>query len=483
MTVGFIDTTIRDCQQSLWSTRMTTDTMLPIMDGLDRAGFAVIDCMAQVQIDVMVRFLKENPWERLRLIRERVTRTPLRTWMRAKGYSFTSVMPQDLIDLWIERLVRNGHSNVVAFDGLNDFDNLAPIIRKTKALGATSVAALTYSISPYHTDRTYADLARRLCAETEVDGFVIKDSGGLLRPERLDTLVPAIKAEIGGLPLEIHTHNTTGLGALVLLQGVRLGAELIHTGIAPLANGVAAPSVANIADNLAHMNVDVPLDMARIAEISDYLNRLAEQEGRPKGQVREYDLYHFQHQAPGGMITNFRSSLADAGLEDKIDAVLEECIRVREELGWPMLITPFAQIIGTQALMNILRGERYAIVPDVLKRYVLGYFGKLSGPVDPEVMDRIVERGARDIPLEVREPEPIVDSLRRRFPDMSDDERLLRHMFVGSQVDDMLAAPPIREDFALGTPLLRLVEGLLKARRQGVVAVSNGRSKVMIRHD
>ncbi len=479
--VNIIDTTLRDAQQSLWATRMSTASMLPIAEQMDRAGFQAIDFLAQVQIDVLVRFLKENPWERLRLFKQRVQRTPLRTWMRAKGYSFTDIMPDDLIELWIERLVANGLEDVVAFDGLNDFDNLAPIIRHTKRIGARSVCALTFSVSPVHSDDLYSSIAKRIADETPVDGFVIKDSGGLLTPDRIRTLVPAIKAMIGDRPLELHTHSPTGLGPLVLLEGIALGVDTIHTAIAPLANGVAHPSIQSMAANLRHLGHEVAVDDSRIQEISEHIKRVAEAEGKPLGQVLEYDSYHYEHQAPGGMITNFKASLAEAGLADRIDEVLDECVQVRKDIGWPMLITPFAQIIGTQALMNVLRGERYAVVPDVLKKYVLGYYGRLLAPVDPNALDKIVSRGSQQIPLTPQPPEPIVPALRKRYPGISDEERLLRHMFAGNQVDQMLAAPPIDEHYSFERPVIKLLRNLLQRQDLRYVCVQQGADKVELR--
>jgi len=475
--ISVIDTTIRDGQQSLWATRMTTASMLPMIEPMDRCGFQTIDVFAHVQIDAMIRFLKENPWERARLIRQRVKNTPLRTAMRAKGFSFTDPMPQDLIDLWIDRLLATGFEEITVFDGLNDFDNLEPLIHQSKKLGARVICALTYSVSPFHTDSMYVDLARRLAAETKVDAFMIKDSGGLLTPDRIRTLVPAIKSVSGDIPVELHTHSPTGLGLLVYLEGANLGVDAIHTSIAPLANGVAQPSIQTTAHNLQG-SIDINRDA--VDEVSRYLQTVAEAEGKSVGQVLEYDVHHYTHQAPGGMITNFKTSLAEAGLSDRLDEVLEECIRVRSEIGWPMMITPFAQIIGTQALMNVLRKERYAVVPDVLKKYVLGYFGRATGPVDQDVLDKIINTGSQAIALTPPIPEPGVPGLRKRYPNMSDEERLLRHMFPGNQVDQMLAAPPINEHYSVQKPVVRLLSELLRRSELGHICVEHDNDRMEI---
>jgi oxaloacetate decarboxylase alpha subunit len=460
-----MDTTLRDGHQSLWATRMSTAMMLPIAAELDRAGFEIIDLMSGVQFDVAIRHLKENPWERIRLMRERMSRTPLQANLRSKSVLSFDVLPDDINALWIERLVANGIRSLRAFDALNDMDNIVDSLRLAKRLGARAVGAVVFSESPVHTDALYVAKTKELIRRAGVDAIMLKDASGLLTVDRLRTLVPALKDVCGSVPLEFHSHALTGLAPLLYLEAARLGADQLHTCIAPLANGAAQPAVQTIARNLRAEGYAVNLDDALIAGIGSHLRRVAQQEGKPLGVAAEYDAFHYQHQIPGGMLSNMRAQLEQTGLGHKLDAVLNECARVRSELGWPVMVTPFSQLVGTQAVLNVVQGERYRTVPDEVKKYALGYYGKLLAPVEPDVLDRIVNRGSSMIGLTPARPEPAVPALRRRYPDMDDDERLLRYMYAGTQVDEMLAAGPTRLDYAFEKPLVRLLRELARQRR------------------
>lgn len=212
--------------------------------------------------------------------------------------------------------------------------------------------------------------------------------------------------------------------------------------------------------------------------MSKHFEKVAENEGKPVGVPMAYDAFHYKHQVPGGMISNFVSSLAEAGLSHKLDEVLNECARVREDLGWPMLITPFAQLVGTQAVINVIQRERYRSVPDAVKRYALGYYGKLLAPVEPNVLDRIVANGSRQIPLTPAPPDPVVPDLRKKYPGLSDEERLLRFMYAGNQVDEMLAAGPMQTEYHFDKPIVRLMKELAKRPRFPRVSVSKGDTRI-----
>jgi oxaloacetate decarboxylase alpha subunit len=442
---------------------MPTAAMLPVAERMDRIGFTSIDLLAQVQIDACVRFLKENPWERLRLVRERIRKTPLRAFMRAKGFNFNDVQPQDITDLWIERLVANGIRAIVAFDGLNDIDNLLPIVRQSRKAGAEAHACITYSLSPVHSNELYVSTARGLIESGMVDVVMLKDSGGLLTVDRIRELVPALKAVLGAVPLEVHSHCTTGLAPLVYLEAARLGADILDTSIAPLANGTAQPSIQSIARNIRLTGGSVDVDDTLIAEVSEHFHKVARKEGKPLGTVQEYDAQHYQHQLPGGMISNFRASLDEVGLGHRLPEVIEECIQIRKELGWPMGITPFAQMIGTQAFFHVVQGKRYATVPDVVKKYALGYFGRMLAPVEPDILDKIVENGSKSIPLELVEPEPIVPERRKKYPGVSDEERLIRQLYANEKIaNDMFAAGPIETEYTYDMPFIDLIKSISK---------------------
>ena len=304
--VRVLDTTLRDAHQSLWATRMSTAMMLPIAERMDRIGFDAIDFMGFIHFDVCVRYLKENPWDRVRLMRQRVTHTPLQANVRSKNLTGFDVVPNDTLLLWTEKLIENGFRHIRVFDALADLDNMVYLLRRAKALGAYAVGALVYGHSPVHTDELYTSKVKQLIARASVDSVMLKDSCGLLTPDRVRTLIPAMKAVMGDVPLELHSHCLTGLAPLVYLEGVKLGVDQVHTSIAPLANGPAQPATQTVTRNLRSMGYQVRLDDALIGEVGEHFRKVAEQEGKPIGVPMEYDAFHFEHQVPGGMHTNFK---------------------------------------------------------------------------------------------------------------------------------------------------------------------------------
>lgn len=458
--IGIIDTTLRDAQQCLWTTRMTASMMEPIARKLDDAGYDIIDFMAPVQFDVCVRYLKEDPWEKARLFRTLFEKTPLRGYCRSKSLAGFSLVPDDIVELWIQRLHANGFRSVGTLDALFDIDNMLVSIREAKRLGMHSVGSLVFCESPVHTDEVYARTARELIEKGNVDGIMIKDSGALLTPDRIRTLVPALQAVMGGRPIELHSHCNTSLAPLVYLEAAQLGVNQLHTSIAPLANGPAQPAVQTTLKNLAVLGFGTSIDQGLVGEISNYLSELGAREGFPRGEPVEYDAFHYRHQMPGGMLNNWRFQLQQAGLEHRFDEILEEVSVVREELGWPIMVTPFSQILGVQAMLNVVEGKRYASVPDEVKMYALGHFGKLLAPVKANVLDKIVENGSRKIPLAPPVLQPAVPSLRKANPQMDDDELLLRFMFPGDEVNQMYAAGPIRLSTSGSSPVAELLEAL-----------------------
>jgi len=459
--IKIVDQTFRDAHQCLWASRMTTGMMLSVADQMDRIGFSAIDVAGGVHFDVGVRFLKENPWEKLRLLGAKLTRTPMIGTIRSRGGIGFNVVPNDILLLWIERLIANGIKIFRVFDPMLDLDNNIYQLKYAKKLGVYTVGGLAYGHSPVHTDELYVQKTRELM-NAGVDGIMLKDAPGLLTPDRVRTLIPAMKKVMGKAPLELHTHCTTGLGPLVAIEGAKSGADEIHTSIGPLANGAAQPATQTIVRNLRRLGYAVNIDDTLVEEVGEYFRKVAHQEGKPLGVPMEYDGYHFEHQIPGGMISNFKVQLAEAGLAHKLDEVVEECARVRSEIGWPIMITPFAQYVGTLAVLNIVNGERYRIVPDEVKKYALGYNGKLLAPIEPNILDRIIANGSQAIALKPPTLEPAVPALRKKYPNMSDEERLLRFSFAGSQVDDMFAAGPIKTEYRIQRPLIRLLEEIAK---------------------
>lgn len=462
--ISVVDTTLRDAHQCLWATRMTTAHMLPVAEDMDNIGFERVDIAGTIQFDVCVRYLKENPWERIRQMRKRMQRTPMSSFTRSKSIMSFDFVPDDIVELWVERLVANGVREIGTFDGLNDVDNMLVTVRAARKLGVRAIGAISYGLSPVHTDEVYVKTAADLVQRGQVDAIWIKDAGGLLTVDRIRTLVPALKKVVGNVPIELHSHCMTGVAPVVYLEGVLAGADCVHTSIAPLANGNAQPATQSTVKNLRALGFEVDIDDARVDRVSEHFRRVAEQESKPLGVVQEFDAFHYEHQLPGGMLANFRVQLAELGMTDRYQEVLEECARVRKELGYPILITPFAQFVGTQAVLNVIHGERYKVVPNEVKKYALGYYGKLLAPVDPQALDRIVSNGSAAISPNPQPLAPAVEALRKQYPNADDDERLLRFMYAGTQVDDMLAAGPMNLDYHFEAPLTRLVRGLAERK-------------------
>lgn len=471
--IRIIDTTLRDAHQCLWSTRMRTEHMLPILPLVDETGFESVDLMGTVQFDVAVRYLKEDPWERVRQVHRAAPNTRFRSLIRSKSIAAFDFLPDDINRLWVERLYANGFRVIGAFDGLNDTDNIVDSLKTAKELGAYTFGALSFCESPLHTDEHYVKTAKDLIDRADVSCIMIKDAGGLLTVDRIRTLVPALREVVNDRPLELHSHCLTGLAPLVYLEGAALGCDQLHLSIKPLANGAAQPAVQTVARNLRQLGYEVNIKDENIEKISEHFAGIAREEKKPVGEPVEYDNFHYRHQIPGGMLSNFREQLRAAGLSHKFEELLEECARVREELAWPIMITPFAQFVGTQAVMNVIQGERYAIIPNEVKKYVLGYYGRLLGPVDPDVYDRIIENGAKDIPHEPEPLEPLVPWMRKQYPSASDDELLLRVMFAGNQVDEMKAAQSQKR--SLGSmSLLEMIKTVINEERHRSIYVKRG---------
>lgn len=438
--------------------------MLPIADKLDRCGFVGAELMGLVQYDVAVRYLKEDPWERFRLMSAAMPNTPLQGTLRSRCLRGFVPLPDDINALFVERMIANGMRRMLAFDGLHDLSNILGAVHTAKRHGVYVTVWLIYTLAPGYTDEYYARKAKEILDEIDPDAIVIEDPSGLLTPDRVRTLVPAVRKVIGSKTLEFHTHCLTGLGPLVTLEAAKAGADVVTTSIAPLADGNAPPAAQTVVRNLQSMGLSCDVDLRLVEEIGEYLSRIAAREGKPVGVAAEYDLFHYRHQTAGGVFSNLQSQLREVGAAHRLTEVLEECARVREDLGWPVIVTPFAQFVATQAAMNVLNGKRYSVVPDEVKKYALGYFGRLPFPVKPDVLDRIVENGSQYIPLKPLPLDPVVPMLRARYPNLSDDERLLRFLFPDEQVNAMLAEQPKAYAFSVGHPLVHLVREAARRR-------------------
>jgi oxaloacetate decarboxylase alpha subunit len=469
--VSLIDVTLRDAHQCLWATRMTTAMMRPLAANLDRAGFEAIDLVGGAVFDVCVRFLREDPWERLRILSSWITETPLIMHTRGQSLFTFEYFPDDVCELAAERFVANGMRYHTIYDPLNDIRNLEIPVRAAKRAGLYVSAAVVFTESPVHTDEYFANKASEIL-RLGADAIWIKDASGLLRPERVATLVPKIKAVCGDMPLGLHSHCLTGLAPYVLLQSIEHGVDTIHTATSTLANGASHPPTELLVRNCRRRGFDVDVDLEPIEEVADMLRYIATREDKPVGQPAEYDEFHFHHQVAGGMISNLRYQLSTVGMEDRIDDILEEAGQVRADLGYPIVVSPFAQYIVTQAVLNVRAmdagKERFSTIPDEVQRYALGGYGEIPGTIEPNLYDRIT-RGKEAI---VERPgallEPALGRLRKeRGPFASDDDLLLAAFYDKSQYSALKAAGPIDVEYPIcDTPLVTLVKEI--AERPGI---------------
>lgn len=377
------DTTLRDGHQSLWATRMPTDAMLPIAEKLDEIGYHSLEVWGGATFDVCMRFLDDDPWERLRLLKKHVTKTPLQMLLRGQNLVGYRQYADDVVERFVAKSIENGIDIIRMFDALNDLRNLEQAMRIAKREGGHVQAAFVYTISPVATLEYYLDLGVQL-KQMGADSLCIKDMAGLLTPFSAYELITRLK-EIIDLPIQLHTHYVGGLATMTYLKGIEAGVDIIDTASAPLAFGASQPPIETITMALSESPYELGLDLGSLFKIANYFDELRDKYGFSRGVTRIRDMRVFEHQVPGGMISNLVSQLEQQKALHRIHEVLAEIPRVREELGYPPLVTPTSQIVGTQSVFNVLLGKRYKVIPDEVKNYFRGLYGKPPAPVDPKI--------------------------------------------------------------------------------------------------
>ncbi len=387
MGVRITDTTLRDAHQSLLATRMRTEDMLPIAPLMDEVGFHSVEVWGGATFDTCLRFLREDPWERLRELKKRFRRTPLQMLLRGQNVVGYRHYADDVVEKFVELAVRNGMDIFRIFDAVNDLRNLETAVRAAKRCGAHVQGTICYTISPVHTLDMYARLAREL-VEMGSDSICIKDMAGILHPYDAYELVRRLKETVN-VPIQLHCHSTGGMAPMAQLKAIEAGVDVVDCAISSLSLGTSQPPCESLVATLKDTPYDTGLDLELLSRIADYFAEVRRKYAAFEGEVM-VDTGVLVHQVPGGMISNLLSQLRELGAADKLKEVLAEIPRVRADLGYPPLVTPTSQIVGTQAVLNVLTGERYRQVTRETRAYVQGYYGAPPAPIDPEVKRKIL---------------------------------------------------------------------------------------------
>jgi len=434
--IDFVDQTIRDAQQSLWGLMMRTDHILPIAETMDKVGYRAVAMVGSQAFTVQVRRHHEDPWERIRAVSRLMPRTRLRgSYQTGTLSSFDLSTPRDIISLWIKRSVANGIRSFWICDYQENVERFRYFAHIAKAEGAEICTALMYSSSPAHTSEHWAEKVRKIVATKEcVDRIMIEDASGIINPEQTRELISTIRKHCEGIPLEFHGHCNSGLAPLCYLEAMKSGVTTFHTAVAPLANGTSLPATETILRNARRLGFSADLDEDALAAVSAHFRQIAEKENFPIGIPREYDLFHFEHQVPGGMMTNLTRQLREVGMEHRLNEMLEEVITVRKEFGYPVMATPYSQIVGVQALENVVSGERYKKITDETIKYALNYYGEPVVPLDQNLMDRIMglPRTREFLNWKPEGYLKSVEEFRQEIgPELSDDDLLLKILIPG----------------------------------------------------
>ena len=453
--IRFTETVLRDGQQSQIATRMPTKDMLPILKTMDQAGFYALEMWGGATFDACLRFLNEDPWERLRQIRKEIKHTKLQMLLRGQNLLGYKNYADDVVYKFVQKSIENGIDIIRIFDALNDVRNLQTAITATKAAGGHCQTAISYTTSQIHTVDYFVQLAKEMAA-LGADSICIKDMAGVLMPQVGYELVSRMKAAVD-LPLEVHTHATSGIAEMTYLMCAKAGADIIDTAISSFAGGTSQPATESVAMALNEMGFETGLEMPVLPKIAEHFNPIRDRfrnEGLLNPKVKDTEPKTLIYQVPGGMLSNLLSQLTEQGLADKYEEVLQEVPKVRADLGYPPLVTPLSQMVGTQALMNVIAGERYKLVPKEIKDYVKGLYGKPPVAIDPELKVKII---GEETPITCRPADLIADQLPGFAEEIKQyaksEEDILSYALFPQQAKDFLGR---REDRFYDVPVQKV---------------------------
>jgi oxaloacetate decarboxylase (Na+ extruding) subunit alpha len=472
--IEFLDETIRDGQQSLWGMRMRAGMALPVTPILDRSGFRVIDLVGSSMMEVLIRHCQENPWEGLDLLVQSMPRTPIRGGMRSNASVTFGVTPDSLMDCWMRQLNRHGVRSFWIYDVLYNIHKIHRLAKVAKEFGSEVAGTILFFLSPVHTDAYYADKADKLSASPDIDTLLLYDTAGTLDKERLQTLVPAIIGKARGKKIEFHSNNLLGMSAKAYLDAIDLGITILHTASRPMANGPSVPSTEIMVKNIEIKGHTHSLNTKLFKPVAEHFAAVGKAAGYLVNQYSEYDVLSIEHQIPGGMTGTLKAQLAQHNMSDKLDEVLAETAKVRRELGYPGMATPFSQLVGTLAVLNIVSGKRYAIIPDEVIQYAAGFYGETAAPIDANVLDKIMSTPRAKEVIASPPEQTTIEDLRKRYGTDDDDELILRALVPASDLERMRVAGPVKTTYPLlSSPELDQVRRLMQIANTPVVEVKS----------
>jgi len=472
--IEFLDESMRDGQQSLWGMRMQAGMALPVSPLIDRTGFRVIDLTGSSQMEVLIKHAQENPWEGLDLLVNSMPRTKVRAGMRSNASVTFGATPDALMDLWMRQLNEHGVRSFWIYDVLFNIDKMHRLAKVAKEYGSEVAGSIMFTKSPVHTDEFFADKAEKIAASPDIDTILVYDTAGVLEKERLQTLIPAIQARIRGKPIEFHANNILGQSGKAYLDAVELGVTILHTAPRSMANGPSVPSTESVVKNIEILGHTHDLDKSLFKPVEEHFRAVGKAAGFLVDQFNEYDELAVQHQIPGGMTGTLKAQLAHHNMSDRLDEVMEETAKVRKELGYPGMATPFSQLVCTLAVLNIVTGKRYSVIPDEVIQYAAGYYGDTVAPVEGDILDRIMTSSRAKEVLATSPPQPSIEDLQKEFGTTDPDELILRALVPSPALKKMRAAGPVKRDYPLlSTPELDQVRKLLKVTNMPLVQIQS----------
>ena len=446
--VQFVETVLRDANQSLIATRLPFDKFEPMLETIDKAGYYAAECWGGATFDVCLRYLNEDPWERLRKIRAKMPNTKLQMLLRGQNVLGYSHYPDDFVKLFVTKAVENGIDVIRIFDALNDVNNMKVAMEATVKAGAIASGTISYTTSPVHTHAKYVEMVKEL-KEMGAATICIKDMAGIMGPKEAYDLVSAIKDAVD-LPIDLHTHSTTGLAFMTYLKAVEAGVDIIDTAISPFSGGTSQPATETLAYALRQLGYEVDLDDACTTKMADYFKVLRDEfvaDGTLMPKAMATDTQCLTYQVPGGMLSNLLSQLKQMNALDKFDEALAETPKVRADMGYPPLVTPTSQMVGVQAVRNVLDGQRYKTVSKEIKAYCRGEYGITPAPINPEIQAQIL---GDEKPLEGRYADtlaPIVEPTREKLGDLAkSDEDVLSYIAFPNLAEKFLEERKAKEE-------------------------------------